>query len=62
MPENSHIYRVESGAVTIDDSYTGHLDLDVTLEVLNRLVFSSPRMGEIIGIPSVRPHLSLMLD
>lgn len=62
MPANSHIYRVESGAVTIDDSYTGHLDLDVTLEVLNRLVFSSPRMGEIIGIPSVRPHLSLMLD
>lgn len=62
MPENSHIYTIRSGKVTVTDDTQVHPSLDVTLEVLNRLAFSEPWVGEIVGFPSERPHMSLMLD
>ncbi len=62
LPDNSHIYRVANGECRIDDGYTGRLDFDVSVDVFSRIVFSSGKIGDILGFPSVRPHLSLMLD
>lgn len=62
LPENSHIYMIDKGEASIDDGFTGHLDLDLTAEVFTCAVFSSPQIGKLLGLPSERPHLSLMLD
>jgi len=59
---NSHIYIVKSGKCVTDDSYTGRLDLDVPIDVLGDIAFSSGEIGEIVRFPSVRPMISLMLD
>lgn len=57
---NSHTYRVGQGKCVIDDSYRGTPDLDVTVEVLTKILFSSPDTGSILGFPSQRTHISLM--
>lgn len=63
LPANSHTYLLRGGNCTIDDSYSGSpLDFDIDADTLNRIVFSSPRIGDILGFPSERPHISLMLD
>lgn len=62
LDDNNHIYIIENGECGIDDSCKQKLDLDVTLDVFNRIVFSSESIGKIIGFPSVRPQMSLMLD
>lgn len=63
LPEiNSHTYIIKDGSVIVDDSYTGHLDLDVSIDVLADIAFSSRRIGEVMNFPAVRPMISLMLD
>lgn len=59
---NSHIYIIEDGICRIDDSFPGRLDFDVSIDVLNRIVFNSAETSDVIGFPSVRPMISLMLD
>lgn len=44
------------------DSRHDHLDFDIDISVLCRLIFSSAKTGEITGIPSQRPVMTLMLD
>ena len=62
LEENNHIYVAEKGSVKVDDLYSGQLDFDVTIPVLNNLLFSSASVGSVTGIPSERIHMSLMLD
>lgn len=63
IEENNHIFRVANGSVWIDDLFPlRNLTLDVDVEVLNRIAFSSEEFGAVIGFPSQRPHISLMLD
>lgn len=63
IEENNHIYVVSNGDVSIVDNLPfAELTLDVNIEVLNRIAFSTEDMGSIIGFPSQRPHISLMLD
>lgn len=62
MHENNHTYMVEMGSVRVDDCYRGMLDFDVSVEVLCAMTFSDQAMGDILGYPSARPHMSLMLD
>ncbi len=63
IPENNHIFVVRNGVVTVNDMIpVRRLALDVDIEVLNRIAFSSPNIGSVIGFPSERPHISLMLD
>lgn len=63
IAENNHIFVVKKGAVQIDDTFNPRrLSLDVTIEVLNRIAFSSSKIGEVVGFPSERPHIALMLD
>lgn len=37
-------------------------DLDVSIDVLASIVFSSPKVGEIFNLPTARPFMALMLD
>lgn len=62
LPENSHIYTIANGECTVTDDYNGALDLDVSVEVFTDIIFSSPKIGAIMGLPCERPHMSLMLD
>lgn len=63
LPEvNSHTYIIEKGECVTDDSYSGRLDFDVTIDVMTDLLFSSEAIGSIVRFPSVRPMISLMLD
>ena len=62
LSENSHFYVAAAGRVTVDDECTDMPDLDIDIETFTSLVFSSPEIGSITGLPSVRPAISLMLD
>ena len=59
---NSHTYIIKGGRCEIDDSHSGHLDMDVPIDVLGDVAFSSSEIGDIMCFPSVRPMISLMLD
>lgn len=69
---NNQVWEISDGnARIITDSYhpvstsshKGHQpDFDIPVNVLNEIVFSAPRMGDILGFPSERPVMSLMLD
>lgn len=59
---NSHTYIISEGTVTIDDSYSGNLDLDIPVDVLADIAFSAPSIGAVMRFPSQRPMISLMLD
>lgn len=63
LPEvNSHVYVVKGGKCTVDDAYKGRLDLNVPVDVLADIAFSSTEIGDVMRFPSVRPMISLMLD
>jgi len=63
LPEvNSHTYIIKKGSCVVDDGYDGRLDLDVPVDVLGDIAFSSTEIGDIMRFPSVRPMISLMLD
>lgn len=59
---NSGIYLIDDGKCERYDSYTGHINLDVSADTLAAILFSSSDMGEIFGLPTGRPYMSLMLD
>lgn len=62
LPDNSGYYVMHDGIVTRPSAIAGSPDFDVDPDVLARLVFSSPSTGSVLGLPSVRPHMALMLD
>ncbi|MCM1293229.1 MAG: GNAT family N-acetyltransferase [Bacteroides sp.] len=57
---NNHVYLVSKGTVTINDETSAPYDFDVDIEVLNRIVFSAPSTGKILGFPTHRSRISLM--
>lgn len=59
---NSHTFIISGGECVIDDGYCGKLDFDVDVEVLADIMFSCEQVGQVVGFPSVRPMISLMLD
>lgn len=63
IERNNRIFVVADGHCTADplDAASRRLDFDVTVDVLTRIVFSSPSAGGILGFPTQRTHLSLML-
>lgn len=70
IPENNQVWKISDGnAEIITDRYYSHsgqsrprLDFDVPINVFNDIVFSSPKIGDVLGFPSVRPVMSMMLD
>lgn len=57
---NNHIWTVENGHCRKVDAPGRRPDFDVTVDVLCRIVFSSPEIGDVLGFPSARTHISLM--
>lgn len=62
ISENSHIFSVAKGQVVMDDTLEPPYTLDVVIDVFTKIIFSAPAVGALVGLPSVRPHISLMLD
>lgn len=60
LEQNSHTYVVNGGICEIDDTSAAKPDFDVTVDVLTRIVFSSPVTGSILNFPCARTHISLM--
>lgn len=61
IEENNRTFIIAGGECRIDYTPGSRLDFDVTIDVLTRMVFSSPAVGELLGFPSQRTHISLML-
>lgn len=64
LPENTGIYTINEGKLTVSDINAADYipDLDLTPETLTAMLFSSRRIAEITGLPACRPAMSLMLD
>ncbi len=62
LPDNSHTFRIDRGKVEINDAFEGNPDLDVNIGILTRIIFSSPEVGNVMGLPAERPRMALMLD
>ncbi|MCC8176303.1 MAG: GNAT family N-acetyltransferase [Bacteroidales bacterium] len=73
LPENEHVYRLRKGQCVIDDEAIAgvahpndldgsRLSLDVPVNVLTSIVFSSEKIGDIFNLATRRPFISLMLD
>ncbi len=62
LPDNNHIYFIDNATCTVNDGYRGKLDIDVDIEVLTAILFSSGKVGAIFNLPTKRPFISLMLD
>lgn len=64
IDSNHAIYIIDRGDVNVLPYDTADIkcDLDVSVSVLADMLFSSSAIGEITGLPAVRPHLSLMLE
>ena len=61
LPANSGIYRVKSGNVVELES-ASTFDFDLSQSVFSGMLFSSEKMGDLLGFPSQRPSMALMLD
>lgn len=62
IPDNSHIYILDRGELVVNDGFGGKLDLDVTPEILLSILCSDTAIGDIFGLPTARPYISMMLD
>lgn len=62
IPDNSHIYIIDGGEVVVNDGFGGKIDLDVSPETLLSILCSDAPIGDIFGMPTARPYISLMLD
>lgn len=62
IPENNKIFIVDDGNVSPVSTFSGHIDLDVTVNTLASILFSTPQVGEVFGLPALRPFMSLMLE
>lgn len=59
---NNGVYLLHDGCCEHVDATMRRLTLDVSVSTLTSIIFSSPRLGQIFGLPSARASLPLMLD
>lgn len=67
IKENNAVFRLSDGKIRRYDSTTvvadgRHVTLDLTIDVLTKILFSDEAVGNIFGLPASRPEVSLMLD
>lgn len=62
LPVNSHTFVVGRGECHVDDAFGGRLDLDLDIATFARIVASSPETGSVVGFPSRRLSMRLMLE
>lgn len=60
--ENNGVFFIRDGICSQSDFTIRHLSLDIDIATLTSLIFSSEKIGNIFGLPVVRPSLPLMLD
>lgn len=61
IPANNGIYRLENGGCKRVES-AKQTDLDVKIDVLAKIIFSDPAVGDLFNLSTRRPFISLMLD
>lgn len=59
---NNSIFTLHGGECRRTPDTLRHLTLDIPVDVLSRLLFSAPSIGDIFTLPATRPFISLMLD
>lgn len=59
---NNHTYLIRDGECIEDDDTQRKPDFNVDVATLAKLLFGSPSIGDVTGIPSCRPSMRLMLD
>lgn len=62
LPQNSGIYVLRRGSCERVEHTERRVTLDVSVEVLCRILFSDPKIGDVFNLPTSRPFISLMLD
>lgn len=62
VKENNNTYIIDKGKCIVDNSGKHKPTLDVSVDVLTKILFSTPQIGNIFGLPTSRPTISLMLD
>lgn len=60
--DNNAVFMMDSGQVSTTSDRAVRLDLDVTVQTLALILFSTPKVGDVFGIPSLRPYMALMLE
>lgn len=59
---NNGIYIMRNGECDRTEHTMRRITLDVNINVLTRIIFSSPRIADVFGLPGARPMLPMMLD
>lgn len=62
VPSNNATFVLHRGECRRVDHTLRTLSLDVTVDVLTRIMFSGPATGEVFGLSTAHPTLPLMLD
>lgn len=62
IPDNNAVYIIHDGHVERVTTTLRKITLDVTVDILARIIFNSRRVGETFSMPSFRPSMTLMLD
>lgn len=60
--DNNAVFMMDSGQVSTTSDCGVRLDLDVTVQTLALILFSTPEVGDVFGLPSLRPYMALMLE
>ncbi len=59
---NNGVFVLRKGQCTRASVPVKKYALDVSVDVLARVIFSSPEIGDVFELPTRRPFISLMLD
>lgn len=59
---NNHIYVMDWGDVRIADDWTGKIDTEMDIKTMAEVLFNTHATGNLFGLPSSRPSMSLMLE
>ena len=62
IPNNNGTFILCNGICRREDTYPGNLNLDVSIDVLTKILFSDERIGNIFDLKSNYAAMSLMLD
>lgn len=62
IDENNGIFSLRKGKCHRLGAAPPSLSLDVSVDVLAKVIFSAPEIGDVFGLPTARPFISLMLD
>lgn len=62
IPANNDTFTICEGACDRTPHTRRTITLDVDIDVLARLLFSAPSVGQVFDIPTARPAMALMLD